>query len=165
MKDMVSSTGKFISNFQKNKKRIIPHWLCHLSVYQMVTEKQSTLEPTLKPTLEPSLKNTAFGVLGDWLWFHKIQVMMTRMKRTTCMVWWLSLRFQLQRYNKKTPFPNFGEYLPPILRQSVIHVNRWRHCGASEQEATLSCWRDSNNDSCQSCSSWKNLRERCVLRG
>ncbi len=57
----------------------------YLSVYQMVTEIQPTLEPTLeptlKPTLEPSLKNIALGFRATDFGFHKIQVMMTRMKR------------------------------------------------------------------------------------
>ena len=55
----------------------------------MVTEIQPTLEPTLEPTLkptlepslEPSLKNIALGFRATDFGFHKIQVMMTRMKR------------------------------------------------------------------------------------
>ena len=147
----LSYTDFVIYLYIKWLQKYNPHWNLHWNPHWTRTGTRT--------------EKYCFGIPADWLWFHKIQVMMTRMKRTTCMVWWIFLRFQLQRYNKKTPFPNFGEYLPPILRQSVIHVNRWRHCGASEQEATLSCWRDSYNDSCQSCSSWKNLRERCVLRG
>ena len=108
---MVSSTGKFISDFKKTKiglsytdfviylhiKRLQknnPHWNLHWNPHWTRTGTYT--------------EKYCFGVLGDWLWFHKIQVMMTRMKRTTCMVWWLSLRFQLQRYNKKLSISKFS---------------------------------------------------------
>ena len=128
MKDMVSSTGKFHFGLPKNQKiglfytgfciflyikwlqKNNPHWNLHWNPHWTRTGTYT--------------EKYCFGVLGDWLWFHKIQMMMTRMKRTKRMVWWLSLRFQLQRYNKNLRFPNFREYLPPILRQSVIHMKK-----------------------------------------
>ena len=138
---------------QKNN----PHWNLHWNPHWTRTETHT------EPTLEPALKNTAFGVPANWLWFHKIQVMMTRMKRTICMVWWLSLRFQLQRYNKNLRFPNFREYLSQFFRQSVIRVNHRGRCGAPNHATAPSCWRGYKNCSCQSCSSRKNLRERSVF--
>ena len=122
--------------------------ICISNGYRKTIHTGTYTETHTEPALEPSLKNTAFGVPADWLWFHKIQVMMTRMKRTTCMVWWLSLRFQLQRYNKNLRFPNFREYLPQFLRQSVLTLKPMEHFGAQKQDAAPSCWKDSKNRRC-----------------
>ena len=166
MKDMVSSTGKFISDFKKTKiglsytdfviylyikrlQKYNPHWNLHWNPHWTHTGTYT--------------EKYRFGVPADWLWFHKNQVMMTWMKRTICMVWWQSLGFQLQRYNKNLRFPNFREYQSPILRQSVIRVNHRGRCGAPNHATAPSCWKKSNNCNCQSCSSWENLREHCVF--
>ena len=77
-------------DFQKITKMGYPT-LILLSIYisngyRKITYTGTYTETHTEPALEPSLKNTAFGVPADKLWFRKIQVMMTRMKRTTCMV-------------------------------------------------------------------------------
>ena len=123
---------------KKTKNRVILHWFCYLPVYQMVTERQPTLEPTLKPTLNPHW-NPHWKIL---FWDSGRLTLVSQnpgdddTNETNYMYGLMTIsEIPLQRYNKKTPFPNFREYLPHILRQSVIHVNRWRHCGASEQDA------------------------------
>ena len=45
----------------------------------------------------------------------------------------------LQRYNKKLRFPNFREYLPQFLRQSVLTLKPMEHFGAQKQGAAPSC--------------------------
>ena len=164
---MVLSTGKFHFGLPKKQKIGLSYTDFVIYLYIKWLQKDN---PHWNLHWNPHWTRTGtltekyhFVIPADKLWFHIIQVMMTRMKRTTCMVWWIFLRFQLQRYNKKTPFPNFGEYLSHTLRQSVIYVNRWRYYGAHKHEAVSSWWRDSKNCSCQSCSSWKNLRESTVL--
>ena len=79
--------------------------ICISNGYRKKTTHTGTLTET---HTETHTEKYCFGVPADKLWFHKIQVMMTRMKRTTCMVWWLSLRFQLQRYNKKLSISKFS---------------------------------------------------------
>ena len=54
----------------------------------------------------------------------------------------------LQRYNKNLRFPNFREYLPQFLRQSVLTLKPMEHFGAQKQDAAPSCWKDSKNRRC-----------------
>ncbi len=65
MKDMVSSTGKFILDFQKNKKLGYPTLIllsiCISNCYRNTTHTGTYTETYTEPALEPSLKNTALG--------------------------------------------------------------------------------------------------------
>ena len=76
----------YIKWLQKNNPHWNLHWNPHWTRTGTLTEKYS------------------FGILGDWLWFHKNQVMMTLMKRTKRMVWWLSLRFHYKDTTKNCHF-------------------------------------------------------------
>ena len=164
---MVSSTGKFIFDFQKNKKlgypTLILLFVCISNGYRNTTHTGTYTGTYTETYTVTYTEKYCFGVPANRLWFHKIQVVMTWMKRTTCMVWWVFLRFQLQRYNKNFRFPNFREYLSQFFRQSVIRVNHRGRCGAPNHATAPSCWRGYKNCSCQSCSSRKNFRERSVF--
>ena len=65
MKDMVSSTGKFILDFQKNKKLGYPTLIllsiCISNCYRNTTHTGTYTETYTEPTLEPALKNTVLG--------------------------------------------------------------------------------------------------------
>ena len=167
VKSKVSSTGKFHFGLPKKQKIGLSYTDFVICLYIKLLQKYNphwNLHWNLHWTRTGTYTDKyCFGFPPTDFGFTRNQVMMTRMKRTKRMVLWLSLGFQLQRYNKKLSFPNFGEYLSHTLRQSVIYVNRWRYYGAHKHEAVSSYWRDSKNCSCQSCSSWKNLRESSVL--
>ena len=108
---------------KKTKNRVILHWFFYLPIYQMVTERQPTLEPTLKPTLNPHWN-------PHWkipLWGSRRLTLVSQnpgdddTNETNYMYGLMTIsEIPLQRYNKKTPFPNFREYLPHILRQSDV---------------------------------------------
>ena len=156
VKSKVSSTGKFHFGLPKKQKIGLsytdfviylcnkwlqennPHWNLHWNPHWTRTGTRTGTRT----------EKYRFGGSGQLTLVSKNQVMMTWMKRTIRMVWWLFQRFQLQRYNKKQPFPNFRDYLPPILRQSVMHVKNREHYGALIQETSHSCWKDSNNCRC-----------------
>ena len=82
MKDMVSSTGKFILDFQKNKKLGYPTLIllsiCISNCYRNTTHTGTYTETYTEPALEPSLKNTAlgfpptdFGFTKSRWWWHE----------------------------------------------------------------------------------------------
>ena len=111
VKSKVSSTGKF--HFGLPKKQKIGLSYTDFSIYLYIKWLQKD-NPHWNLHWNPHWTRTGtrtekycFGVPADWLWFHKIQVMMTRMKRTTCMVWWLSLRFHYKDTTKTFDFQIF----------------------------------------------------------
>ena len=72
---MVSSTGKFISNFQKNKKKDYPALImssvCISNGYRKTIHTGTYTETHTEPTLEPALKNTVLGFPPNDLGFTK----------------------------------------------------------------------------------------------
>ena len=72
---MVSSTGKFISNFQKNKKKDYPALImssvCISNGYRKTIHTGTYTETHTEPTLEPALKNTVLGFRPTDLGFTK----------------------------------------------------------------------------------------------
>ena len=166
-KDMVSSTGKFHFGLPKKQKiglshtdfviylyikwlqKYNPHWNPHWNLHW-----NPHWNPHWKILLWGSGRLTLGFTKSRW-WWHEWNELH---------VWfddylWDSTT-KIQQKNAISKFSRISATNPPT---KWCDLGIEGHCGASEQEATPPCWRDSNNDSCQLCSSWKNLREHCVF--
>ena len=128
MKDMVSSTGKYHFGLPKKQEIGLSYtdfvnYLCNkrLQKYNPYWNLHWNPHWTRTGTLT---EKYCFGIPADWLWFHKIQVMMTRMKWTTCMVWWLSLRFHYKDTTKKRHFQIFENICHQSSDKVMWHWNR-----------------------------------------
>ena len=105
---MVSSTGKFIFDFQKNKKlgypTLILLFVCISNGYRNTTHTGTYTGTYTETYTVTYTEKYCFGVPANRLWFHKIQVVMTWMKRTKRMVWWVSQRFHYKDTTKNCHF-------------------------------------------------------------
>ena len=129
MKSKVSSTGIFHFGLPQKQKIGLSYtdfvnYLCNkrLQKYNPYWNLHWNPHWTLTETLT---EKYCFGGPADWLWFHKIQVMMTRMKRTTCMVWWLSLRFHYKDTTKKRHFQILENICHNSSDKVFLPWNRW----------------------------------------
>ena len=105
---MVLSTGKFHFGLPKKQKIGLSYTDFVIYLYIKWLQKDN---PHWNLHWNPHWTRTGtltekyhFVIPADKLWFHIIQVMMTRMKRTKRMVWWVSLRFHYKDTTKNSYF-------------------------------------------------------------